>query len=564
MNFKTTIVLIALLAFAGVAVFVTRDSGKIDDAASKSAEKVFELADGDVVKVSIAPAVGTKLVVEKTDGKWRLTEPVKAPAEAFEVDSLVRALAGLESRGEVRASTADAKATGLDNPRYIIEITDKTGKTHTLLVGDKTGVGDNLYVSVKDKPGTRVVMADLVERLDKPAAEYRDKKLVSDYSTANVGKIEIVRPDGKLVLTKSGDQWSIVEPAPMPAEHQDVDDIVFALTGLRGDEFVSEDGADAKLYQLDQPRITATLSAAPSTQPTTQEATGEQATGATRPGSVPSTAPSVQPIVIKFGRYDDVLKKNVMVMTSQSPVIAKTPARILETIGKKPLELRDKKVLDIEPAEVSSFSVTSDLAATTKPTSRPASKSDVSVRRRKVESLVLLPSPATTVPTTAPATAPATTQAITQEATGTTRPGSAPATKPAGKWELADGKRADDAKVDQLLSQLHPLRVRKYIEKAPATQPTATYTLKLTTEGPGGTPVKNYEIVFVDPGSGAGNSGTVVGTYNGLAFEVDRFLLDRLSGDFVQGSKPAGGVHSHEAESFDPSGLPPGIQVAPH
>jgi hypothetical protein len=65
------------------------------------------------------------------------------------------------------------------------------------------------------------------------------------------------------------------------------------------------------------------------------------------------------------------------------PVIAKVPASIIETINKNPLELRDRKVLDIDPAQVSAITISSDQAATTRPTSRPAVKKDVALKRRK-------------------------------------------------------------------------------------------------------------------------------------------------------------------------------------
>src|SRR5207249_3223039 len=96
--------------------------------------KVFDVSPSDVTRIALVPAEGKKLVLERTGGKWRMTEPVAAAAEAFEVDSLVRALAELESRGKVTESTADAKATGLASPRYTIDLT-AGGKNFTLLVG---------------------------------------------------------------------------------------------------------------------------------------------------------------------------------------------------------------------------------------------------------------------------------------------------------------------------------------------------------------------------------------------------------------------------------------------
>ncbi len=531
MNFKTTLVLLVLLFAAGLTLFFTRDRSGNSESASdtaKKAQKVFDVNEADLTKLTVtSSADGKKLAIEQSNGKWRLTEPVNAPADSFSVDSLVRAITGLESRGEVSGGSADAKSTGLDNPRYTIDLAAKDGKSYTLLVGDKLPVGDNLYVSRKDKGDKLVVSADLLEKLDKPAADYRDKKLVNDYSTAGVMQVTINKPDGKIVLARNSvnDDWKIVEPAPpVPAEKSDVDSIVTTLTGLTASEYVSDDPTQAKLYQLDPPRISAVLSSEP---PATQPATTKPA--ASQPA----------PIVVKFGRYDDVLKSNVFAMTSQSPAIAKVAASSLEAINKKPLDLRDRRVVDIDPAQVSSVRIIADVAATTKPTSRPASKADVHITRRKEPPvLVLAPSskPATTQASAT--TGPATKQtAASQPAT---KPTVAASTQPATKWEVfgagsgatTQPAAADDSKIDTLLSSMHPLRVRKYLEKPPTTQPTATYVLTVVTQAAGGAAPVEHEITLVDPGNG----GDVTGTYNGLAFEVDRFFLDHLTGDFKKGA----------------------------
>jgi hypothetical protein len=482
----------------------------------------------------VTQADGKKLSLEKSGGKWRMTEPVSAEAEAFEVDALVRAIVNLSSQG-----TTDAQATGLAKPTYTIDLNTAAGKGHTLRVGDKTAVGDNLYVALKDDNRTHVVGADLLERLEKQPGDFRSKKLV-EMSTGDVTKIEINKAGsggGRIVLAKSGGDWKVTEPQQFPAEKADVDNILFDLTGLRANEFVSESAtADAAMYDLESPRITATLHtgkpelpvgvAAPTTAPSTTQATSQPA-----------------PLVIKFGRYDDVLKKNVFVSTSASPVVAAVGVNVLEAINKKPIELRDRKVFDAEPEHASEITIVSDLAATTQPTSRPASKKEVVLRRTKPT--------AATAPTTAPTTQLAATQGTTQPATQVAASQPA-ATQPATKWEVVvsagEVKPADDSKVDSLLSQLHPLRAQKYLETAPTTQPTATYVVKVATAGPGGTPVNNYELKLVDPG----DSKPLIGTYNGLAFEVDRFFVDRITGDFVKGASPAGGFANEG--SFNPVG----------
>ena len=546
MNFKTTVVLIVLLAVAVGALYFTRekkaeDGGRVVE---ENRQKLFDIKAEDVNRVVVAAGDGRKMALEKAGGgKWRMTEPVQAAAEAFEADNLVRALVDLESRGTVDSENASASATGLDKPRFVVDIATGDGKTRTLNVGDKPAVGDIVYVARKDKSGeTLVVPADLLERLDKQPQDYREKKLV-DVTTGDVRQITLEKPSGKVVISRIGTgDWKITEPKAMPAEKSEVDDILFALTGLRAAEFVSEDGADAATYGLTKPRIRATIS---STQPATQSFV------TTAPTTTAATSQPA-PLVINFGQ-SDLLKQNVMVSTSRSPVIAKVAASVIEQIDKKPIELRDKRAVYIDPAQVSSITISSDLAATTRPTSRPASKKEVVIRRAKVTEAKAADAKAQA--TTAPATTKASTQASTQVAStrpSTTQPSTtqvastqaattqaitqAAATQPAPKWEVVvgnDAKPADDSRVDQLLNQLHPLRAQKYLETAPTTQPAATYVIRITTVAPGGAEAK-HEIRLVDPG----DTKPLNATYNDLAFEADRSVADRFSGDFLKGSTP--------------------------
>jgi len=534
MNFKTTIVLAVLLLIGGVLFFVTRNNGAQQNEKSvESQQKVFsDLQPTDVTKLTIAPAEGAKLALEKSGAAWHMTEPVNAPAEYFEVDALVRAIANLESTNIV----SDATATGIDHPRYTIDLS-AGNKDYSLLVGSKTAVGDSLYVALKGKDKTLVVPSDLLTQLAKPASTYRDPKL-ANMSTAQVTKVEIDKPDGsKLVLDKTGNDWKVAGPTPIPAEKADVDDILFALTGLKATEFVAEDLKDAASYELSPARFTATLSASPTTLPTGVAA--------------PATAPTSQPasVIIKLGRYDDVLKKNVYATSSQVPVIAKVGATIIDTINKKPLDVRDRRVVDIDSAEVSRIAITSDIAATTRPTTRPASKTAVAIQRRHATTA---PSTGEASSTTAPATAPATTKSTTTPPATQPKP-THPATQALTKWEVETAgapKPADDAKVDLLLSQLHPLRATKYLESSsPATQLSATYSVTIITQGAGGEPPRTIELRLVDPG----DSKPLVGTYNGLTFELDRMIIDRLTGDFLKGSTPAApSGFGHEAPTNAP------------
>src|SRR4051812_42081018 len=107
MNFKTTIVLIALLAAAGLTLWFTREkSGEAGEKSVKSQQKVLDVQPGDVAKLVITSSDGKKLALEKSGANWRLTEPVAAAGESFEIDSLLRSITGLESTSVVSGATA--------------------------------------------------------------------------------------------------------------------------------------------------------------------------------------------------------------------------------------------------------------------------------------------------------------------------------------------------------------------------------------------------------------------------------------------------------------------------
>ncbi len=513
MNFKTTLVLIVLLAVAAIALFVTSRNGESDPAdatASGDGKKLIDVTSDQVTRVTVTPFIGDIFTLEKSGADWRLTAPVSAPAETFEVDSLLRAVTEARSQGAIEDADPTSSATGLASPSYRVELM-ADGKTHTLNVGARSAVGGNVYVALGDEKDVHVTAASLADQLEKPLSDYRRTQLV-EVPSNDVKQLTVTDAAGKLTVRaeKHGEDWHIVEPVKMPAEKSAIDDLIIAAAGLRAVEFVSENSADASKYQLDKPRLTVALSTdAPATQPSTASATQ---------GS---------PTTIAFGRHDDIRKQNVYATVSGSPSIAKVAATVLESFDVKPLELRDKRAVDIDPEQVSKLSFTANVAAATQPTSQPASKREVAVQRRVSAGQPASAGGSATAPTTTPSSA--TTQAATQ-----------PAPAPdLSTWELVSDLtgEASDQKVNAILTALHPLRATAYIESVPMTQaaPVATYTVNVTTASAGGANVAQHEIRLID----RGNDQPLLGEYNKVVFELDRAILRLLEGEFTKGSAPA-------------------------
>jgi hypothetical protein len=529
MNFKTTVILLVLLLGAATYVVIDRIASRNRDTVetAPNPSRLFDVKDkDDVTSLTIKPADGSEIRLEKqADNKWRMTKPVEAPAESWQVDGLVRELVELESRREVDP----VKEMGLDTPRFRIEIAAKGGKNLRLAVGDKSPLNDTVFVRVENKPKADVVPASVYEQLSKPYNELRDKQLVTTPSM-QINQLVVQYASQKLTMQKRGAQWQLVEPVQMPADEAVMTDLLGAVTGLRAAEWVAKDSAEVGRAQLDKPQMTVSFTtAAPATQPAT----------------APVTAPASQPVwtTITFGQFEDARAERVYARLSDSPAVVKVAATPLDTLRKKPLDIRDKKLLDIIPEQVSKLSIVTDVPSPA-PTTKPSKHAEVALERRKEVAPAVPATQTVAAKPAGPTTKPAATQiAATQP---TTRPatqlaGTAPTTQPASTqaaapppsiWVLKTppGGDADDNAVREVLDEIHPLRVSKYLESTPTTRPAANYVLRLTTEGPGGTPVYNYQITLSDPGG----EKNLIGEFNGQPFELPHTFVKRLEGDFVR------------------------------
>lgn len=507
MNFKTTVILMILLLGVGIYVIVDRlNSDKNPVETTTDTQKIFDVKNkDDVNSLTIKSADGSEIVLTKVDNKWRMTKPVEAAAEGWQVDSLVDDLISLKSEGQV-----DPKDKGLEKPKLNVEVSAKGGKVLKFAVGNKS-TGGILYIQVVGHKMADAIPGDIYDRLSKPANELRDKQLVTT-STNDIKQLTIDHQGQKLVLEKKGADWDLVEPKKFLADPATVTDILGAVTGLRATDWVAKDSPEIAAAKFDKPQLTvAFTTAAPATQP--------------------ATAPTSKPVwtTVTFGQYEDIAHQKVYARISDSQATVKVAGTPIETLSKKPIELRDKKVFDLQPEQVSKISIVTDTAAGPAPTTRPAKKTEVVIERRKELPSVPTPStkPTATTKTAKAAATKATTVAVTQPAT-------APVVK-ASIWELKSDPKgdADDESIEALLAELHPLRATKFLESTPTTRPVANISLKITTEGPGGTPVSNHELKLIDPGGDA----ALLAEYNGLNFELARTFLTKLEGNFAKKPK---------------------------
>jgi hypothetical protein len=561
MNYKTTLILLILLVVIGSVVLFTRGKAKPDE--KPAVHTLVDVKSGEVTAVSITDADGNNWSADKTTGsngtvRWNFAKPKSVYADSNDIDNLLTEITGLTSTAESKASPSD---TGTDHPIYTITLT-ANGKVYTLAVGHT--VSDGVYVRLDNSPTADVVSSSFLGTLDRPNSD-KPKSHLFDLRSTDVGSVTVDKAgQPPITLSKSGATWVAASgPTTMPADSSDAAQLISAVVDL---DPAVVDSTDLARYGLDQPVATIELK--------------------------PDAAGS-KPVDLKVGRYEDIEKKKVYVATADN-VIATVPAALMAWVDKKPVEYHDKSVLTFDAADVKKIKITTGQIAyatpTTKPTTKPAAAAirsplNPAATRPTTTAVTTMPSEPTTQATTEPATEPVTTQPLestvtqtivltpripwstildpklgpplpaTMPTTGpTTAPTTAPTSRPAEpgtKWVIASDHDApaDDAKITTMLGNLSGLRAEKFLDPVPPEKPGKTYEVEIVTGKP-----RRFLLKVFDPGDGS----PLVGSIDGLTFELSTSLTGDISGDFKPGSAPAtpptGGMGGMP-QGFDPSML---------
>jgi hypothetical protein len=499
MNFKTTgVLIVALVVLCGMWWF-TRSGQKTSQEIAPpllpeagAGPRLMDLDSAKVNRLTIVDAAGGRTSLQRTGDQWRLLEPVDAPAATWGARSLVATIVELRSRG--RPAADPGAASGLAKPRYRIDVSTEDGKSAQLLIGAKTGIGDAMYAQVGGGE-VNLIDADLETTLKTAADDLRDKSLVR-IGRAEVKQLRIVSSGRPLALALVQGKWKITEPAEMPGDETEIKSFVGTLRGEEVTEYLAPNSDELAFAQFDRP---------------TAQIWINEAGAATQPAATEPWGPAT----VTVGGPDSLAKDHYYVKTADAQ-FGKISSSTLVSLKMTALELRDRDVLAVPPADVVSVWIEKRTYATGPATQPAGASAPIASQIIKLTSLPAeiqgeagpaLPKPVTQ-PTTQPASRAAGPRPVEEESA----------------WRLVDDPRSvvDDAKVKTLLDQFRVLRVEGYLETAPHWPVAQRYAVTLMTRS------ARYEINFIKSADGQ----STVGFYNGLTFDAPGAVVDALDADF--------------------------------
>jgi hypothetical protein len=253
----STIALIVILAGLGGYIYFVELKKPASGADTK--EKAFSVAPDDVQELRIKAADGDTTHLLKSDGTWRVTEPIKAEADPNEPSSVTSSLNSLEIQRVVDENPSGLKDYGLDPPRIDVAFRTKTDKDlRHLLIGEKTPTGGDLYAMRPGDKRVLLVSSSVEPSFNKGTFDLRDKAVLK-FDRGKVDTIELTEGTNGLELRRSGEvEWNIAKPIALRGDFGAIDGILNSLSSTQVQKFLDGE-TDLAKFGLNKPALTATV-----------------------------------------------------------------------------------------------------------------------------------------------------------------------------------------------------------------------------------------------------------------------------------------------------------------
>jgi Domain of unknown function (DUF4340) len=257
-SWKTTLALVLVLAGLGAYIYFVDSKKPVGDPAKEKAFTGVTLE--DIEELEIKSESGERSRVRKSDGQWRLVEPVAADADQGELTAIANALPDLEIQRVVEENPPDLKRYGLEMPRIEVGFRKKGSKDfNRLKIGDRTPTGNELYAQTPDSKRVILLGSSIDGTFNKPTFALRDKSVLQ-FERDKVTSLELSSKSGDMQFVKSGTEWRIVKPIAARADFGVVEGIIERLHSLQMQNIVAPDGAaNPANYGLDKPTGTITI-----------------------------------------------------------------------------------------------------------------------------------------------------------------------------------------------------------------------------------------------------------------------------------------------------------------
>ena len=326
MRGRSTIILLVLAAALGGYLYFIDAKKPVAD--EKAKEKIFTADATKVDQLEVKSATGEVTSLKKDAAGWTIVKPIQGPADQNNASDVAASVASLEQDRVVDENPTDLKAYGLAPPRIEVAFNVAGEKEpKRILVGDKNPTGMGLYAKLPNDKRVFLVSNGLETSLNRSTFDLRDKTALK-FDATKVDAVELTSKNQTVRVVKTGDEWKLVKPLETPADYTSVEGLIGQLQSaqMMALKDKPEDLKDLKVYGLDKPEVTATLSSGASS------------------------------VVLQLGGTADTV--TLWARDPSKPAVFSIGNGLAEELRKTVNDLRRKEIFDFRPFNATRFEIT--------------------------------------------------------------------------------------------------------------------------------------------------------------------------------------------------------------
>jgi hypothetical protein len=272
------------------------------------------------------------------DGQWKITAPRQGPADAANVDALLRKLAVLRAKKWITATTRDEESKLVATAGCVTLHLKGREKPLRLTIGQISEADRFAYCRRADSRQVAAVPVTNAKALLAPARHYWSKQLVQLPPTESINSITLDRPDGGFKLIRS-EGWRLMAPVNTRTDDKQIQVVLRQLRSVRAEKIVALGKAVPAEYAKAKERITVKYST------TLPADTGVKID---------------QPVLPKGGTYQLIAVKTPAGCFAWNPqtkpiAIGQCSPQLFDSLAG---ELRDREVWRIDPAAIREIEIT--------------------------------------------------------------------------------------------------------------------------------------------------------------------------------------------------------------
>jgi hypothetical protein len=299
--------------------------------------RVLDFLGADVDAIKVQHGAET-VALKQAEGKWSLTEPVKAEADAVAAEQLAGDLGRLEAVEYVNESPKSDELEplyGLGKPAASATVTFRDAKkpAQTLLVGKQRPNHQDYFAKLAAADSVFAVKKDLRDALDKGSLAYLPQTFPR-LQPEQVAELRIQKEgQDEYRLTHKDGSWKVAtldDAAAVPAL---VQPMVDELANLRAERYEAYGVKDLARYGLDKPHLRLTVVLSPK-----KDAAGKEEKQPER--------------VLLVGKLTDKEPGTRFAKLGDGDAVFVVGDKLVAAVDKGALELLDRRLLTLDPARI--------------------------------------------------------------------------------------------------------------------------------------------------------------------------------------------------------------------